>query len=45
MLEEQMEMLKKLPLDYSIYSTEDEVLSDYEIEDRDLYPDTDSKKK
>ena len=26
------------PLDYSIYSTEDEEFSDYELEDKDLYP-------
>ena len=37
--DEHLQLLKKLPLDYSIYSTEDEELSDYELEERDLYPD------
>ena len=33
------------PLDYSIYSTEDEEFSDYELEDKDLYPENKGKTK
>ena len=40
--EEQQRILSKMPLDYSIYSTEDEVFSDYELEEKDLYPNRDS---
>ena len=43
--EEQERILRNLPLDYSIYSTEDEEFSDYEIEERDLYPNDGSQKK
>ena len=37
-----IQKMKGMPLDYSIYDTEDETFSDYEIDEKDLYPETKS---
>ena len=36
---------KRPPLDFSQYSTEEEVMSDYELDDEDLYPEDRAKRK
>lgn len=36
--EELVEKMRNLPLDYRYYSTEDEEVSDYELDDSDIHP-------
>ena len=36
--DELKEKMRKLPLDYRYYSTEDEEVSDYELDDSDIHP-------